>query len=846
MILRAKHLFVCLIAATALLGCPPSGPPPNLLILSPTQGEFVSGTSVIVTLDVAKSIGSTITVNGTPVVGAPNIGTIDVTVPIDPGQIFNPIIAEFSKGTIFIRRRVTIVAVDDINSHFVADGSLSSQAVGMRIGNTGLAQITPVVESLSAGSLDVSDLITGQNPIAQGSMAGINYTANAVEVGFGGFGMTTAATTGQIDMTISIDDFFVELDLELGFLGSCTLEISSSTTDITGGYDLQPLASAPSQVDVNLVTPVGVVLGGFNSQFVSGICNDPLIGDIVNLIMGPSQLQALVQDGFETSLGDPDGTGPQDSPLAAAIQTALAGIDIAGPLGAGLGGTFNAPIDQINEDVDGLTLVVDADIHQSTFHPEAPDLPGSLGLAETFPTFAATTPVGGLPYGMAFGISSTAMNQLLKAQIEGGLMIADLTEIDLGGFVLALTTTTMSAFVPELLGIYPGTDPFEIHLRPQMAPVFTGNPGPGGELAELAISALQIDLVHVPSGDIPVSMQVDVNLGINLDLAGGGLSFIAVVPPGASINVTITENEVGTNEGPLIATMQAIFPLLAGTLGDALGAFPFPSLLGMDIATVEISRLGTFLGVFADLLVVPTSEIQNVSSTDQSILVEGYHDGGCWIGEYRRRTSVLALGNTIKSNLKGMLGSDSGCTTNDQTWRAQNEYRVNFDIVGVAGEQWTLDIDHSILGAYTIYDESNLVGDGGGTAQFQSAVQGQILVDGIPQGTFDFNPNVTSLHHPVSGSAFDSIVDFSGSNATHLVGTGNAAIQLNFRFDMRAHSNSNVVFPAITGDEVAIRFGKNDTIDNNVTAGSDPGAGSRDIGADGHKDLVTLTAVPIP
>ncbi|MEO1237495.1 MAG: serine/threonine-protein kinase, partial [Planctomycetota bacterium] len=42
--------------------------------------------------------------------------------------------------------------------------------------------------------------------------------------------------------------------------------------------DLSPDPALPSTVDVNQVTTAAVTLGGFHSQFVSGVCNDPLIG----------------------------------------------------------------------------------------------------------------------------------------------------------------------------------------------------------------------------------------------------------------------------------------------------------------------------------------------------------------------------------------------------------------------------------------------------------------------------------------------------------------------------------------------------------------------------------------
>jgi hypothetical protein len=45
---------------------------------------------------------------------------------------------------------------------------------------------------------------------------------------------------------------------------------------------------------------------------------------------------------------------------------------------------------------------------------------------------------------------------------------------------------------------------------------------------------------------------------------------------------------------------------------------------------------------------------------------------------------------------------------------------------------------------------------------------------------------------------------------------------------------------------MAIRLGKNDTIDNNFTAGSYPGMGGRNIADDGHAAAIVLTSTPLP
>ena len=71
-------------------------------------------------------------------------------------------------------------------------------------------------------------------------------------------------------------------------------------------------------------------------------------------------------------------------------------------------------------------------------------------------------------------------------------------------------------------------------------------------------------------------------------------------------------------------------------------------------------------------------------------------------------------------------------------------------------------------------------------------------------------------------------------------------MQLDFSVGLSAFSDSRTAFPTCNGDEMAIRLGKNDTIDSNFTAGSYPGMGSRNIANDGHKVIVSLTSTPLP
>lgn len=819
-------------------------PGPQVLLDTPVHGTFLNGTSAAVAGRlVAPSRFASLTVNGAPVAVAANWST---TVPVDPAAIFNRIqvVGTLTNGAV-IRKFATVVVGDGVETGFVADGVPSPEAVAMRIADTGLGQIAPTVESLASGALDITGMVTSQNPIAQGSMSGIDYTANVVEVGFGGFGLDATPTPGSLDTTIEIDDFFLEIDLDLGWLGACTLEITTTTAAIGGSFDLAPLASDPSLVDVSLISPVSVTLGGFGSRFVSGICDDPVLGDIVNAIIGQGDIQQLMQDGFEENLGDPDGSGPQDSPLAEAIEDALAGVSIAGPVGDALGGVLDAPIASIVEDAAGITLTADAAFYATTVAPGAPDLPASYTVAETLPSFGATTPVQGLPYGMAFAISTSAMNQLLKTQIEGGLLQTEITEM----MGIPLTAGLLSLFIPSLASADPEA-PVVIRLRPTLAPVFTGEPGPAGELATLAIGALAVDLVFADTDEVFLRLEVDLEAGIDLAFTAAGLEFTLATPPAAAIDMTVVRNLVNADEPSLVNTFRSLFPMFAPELENAIEAFPIPSFLGLSLEPVEVARLsGGFLGLFANLVQQPTTHLENVVVTDLSS-GDFRQQGGCWLREWRHRLSSTTLGNTISANLRGMLGADAGCTTNDAQSDATLSYQIAFDVVAVAGEQWTLDLGHSIAGALDRisdgYNDGIGFQDGGGTATIPTPVTASYTITGQPNGSFSFTPSVTSISDGIGGPSSSQDAPFNGSASTVLQGTGNASVVITYQTTLQAFSNSNTAFPTANGDEMAIRLGKNDTIDDNFTAGGYPGMGGRNIAGDGHRATISLSSAPIP
>lgn len=65
----------------------------------------------------------------------------------------------------------------------------------------------------------------------------------------------------------------------------------------------------------------------------------------------------------------------------------------------------------------------------------------------------------------------------------------------------------------------------------------------------------------------------------------------------------------GTFTGVAVATLQSALPPLLEpvlpTLGSGLGAFPLPSFLGLALQSVEVSRTGGFLTLYANLAPAP-------------------------------------------------------------------------------------------------------------------------------------------------------------------------------------------------------------------------------------------------
>ncbi|MBN2621815.1 MAG: hypothetical protein JXA83_00545, partial [Acidimicrobiales bacterium] len=418
---RLAMIFAVLLGAA---GCDLGG-----MTLHPPEGTIVDTETVVVTGELPEDAlpGGEVVVND--VTGTfTDSHTWTAEIPMSPEGYVTVVRAVYTDpdGGRYVQNSALI------NGDKVDDGEFSPDGVGMRFTNTGLAGLGPVINDLAGSSFDISGLILAQDPLIPptDAGAGVTITGKAYEAGSSGVGIDAASTEAGVVTAIAVNDLYIGLDLQLSGLisGACKLELEVPTTTIDATFDLVPDAADASKVDVNQVGDPVVATEGVSYEFISGVCDPstPLLGSIIDSQAG-SAIEGTITDGFSNQLGDPDGAGPEDSPIAEAIETALAQISIAGSVGDAVKANLNAPFTQITEGGDAIDFRADADFF-STFGtgasdceqpPHAPDFTSSFDVPGAYPTLGGTTP-GGDPYGLGLVISSSAFNQLLSVMTECG------------------------------------------------------------------------------------------------------------------------------------------------------------------------------------------------------------------------------------------------------------------------------------------------------------------------------------------------------------------------------------------------------------------------------------------
>jgi hypothetical protein len=296
-------------------------------------------------------------------------------------------------------------------------------------------------------------------------------------------------------------------------------------------------------------------------------------------------------------LGDADGAGPADAPVAEAVEGALARLNLAGDIGGALGLRLDSTLQSVDEDPAGLGLRATEAFSAAEVAPEAPNLSGSVGFpGDGLGPLPSTTP-GGLPFDVAVGASASGFNQLLAGETERGLLNVDVAS--LGGVPLSLRA------LYDLVGasgLVTEDRPLAIALRPEVAPVVTPGPGPGGALGELVLHGYRATIRTTDDNAVLLELALDFRTGVGLGLGDAGLRFTFDPPAPEDLAVTITRNPNHLPESLVTGVFGQVTPQVFASVQDVLPSFPLPGFAGLGLAPVEIGRVSSGFVLFADLV----------------------------------------------------------------------------------------------------------------------------------------------------------------------------------------------------------------------------------------------------
>lgn len=586
----------CCSAACALESTP--CPPPAVVIDTPVHGTFSQAAQVTVSGHVTgvNWNDALLTLNGAPLVVAQD-GTFATSLAPDAARVFTPAFAHLTRqrdGAVATDRVVVIAGAAR------AAATAAGSGLALRLNDSTFDAIEPLLSSL-VPAIDLSAFLTPGTvllndvcylPLGSSCLGSIDLAiGSAPPPGIQGVSFNLDSQPNQVVAAITLEDLVLPLHVTsvTGAALDCAIELHAPATIFSGAYGLSPLLSDPTAVDVVQLGDIAVTTPGLTSTTT---CSGG-IGGLINGLVGPLFSQLLGTLG--APLNQADGNG--NTPIAGVLESVFATIDLGGVLGAGLGLDVDAPYAAIVEDAAGISFAADLTAAALTPVSGAPLLPSFLDVPETFPVFTADTPIGATPYGVASGISTAAINALLRAQTEQGLLRLSTTSIDLGAGAVPLTAGALATALPPFAGLAPAT-PLTLRLVPTLAPVLTGATPPGS-LAELRIGQLLLELVENPGVGETVHLRValDARFAADLSAGVGGLTFALDPPSGADLTAAVLANPLGVDPGSVAGLAPSIVGGLIPDLNAGLGTIPLPAVIG---ASLEVAR-NPYYTVFADL-----------------------------------------------------------------------------------------------------------------------------------------------------------------------------------------------------------------------------------------------------
>ncbi len=568
------------------------------------RGVYTSAATITFTGTVSVAdhdqLGS-VTVNGVP--AAVDGEHFSAEIPLDGAAILNAVLVEatYASGAV-LRERRTVVYGDGHTAQVLPAGAVIGGAVGLRINERSFSKLGPVVKGLTTidtASIAPTGTVFFDECITEVFVCTLSARAtSAAPPTIRDFSVALDSNQGNVRAVVTLSGMHVPIKVDVRIAGipaSCTMNVDAATITIDGNYTLQPSPTDPHVLDVNLVgrSPT-VTLGGVTHDFVGGVCSIPGIEQIVDLLL--PNVQDTMQTKLTSLLGDPDGTGPVDSPVADAVEGALAKLNIAGDIGGALGLELDSTLQSASPDPDGIGIGATAAFTATAVAPEAPDLPGSVAFpGEALGALPTTTP-DGRPFDVAVGASASGFNQLLAGETERGLLNVDVTSV--GGQPLTIKR------LYELIGaggLVTQDHPLAISLRPEVAPIVTTAAGPGGALGEMKLAGYRATIRTTDDDAVFLELVLDFRTGVGMALRNGGLAFTFAPPAAGDLVATITQNPNNLPDALVQQVFQQLSPQVFASVQDVLPSFPLPQFAGLDLSLVELGRVGSGFVLFADL-----------------------------------------------------------------------------------------------------------------------------------------------------------------------------------------------------------------------------------------------------
>lgn len=530
---------------------------PAVVITSPASGTITSGSSVTIAGQVIGDLSAAdvLLVAGQVTSFHPSTGAFSRLVTLSPAsvQIFEAEVQSIALGTqnadsvVILRGTAWPLGLRVPNANF------------NRLNNSGFDDVEGIIQAQLNSAFHPSNFL-GQSA-AGGTICQFSTGAKTVDARGAG------ANTAQAE--ISINNFHVKVCNISTPLGSCDGTYNANNVKITAQGNLEGVFVGPNQqlgITINNTSVIytgssGSLSGGFFCDFIGAFFADV-----------EAEFEAALTDAFTDE-------------LPPAINAALGGINISGPIGAALDVEIDALYTSIPEDAQGVTFILDSNITALHPVPDAPAITHTLIPSSTGnPILGPTIPSSGLSYDLGFCLTDGFLNRAMAAFMRQGMFNQSLSSVPIGGTNIPLTTGILQFITgdPSYSANCPGCD-VTLVLRPTAAAVARQPLGGEGGTVTLIVPNYRVDVV-VDDGGTPrtqLTALVTFTLPITLNASGA-----AINPTTGTLsvnNVKVTANPINANAAAFATAAQQLFPLAAGALGGLFGEISLPEFQGLTV-----------------------------------------------------------------------------------------------------------------------------------------------------------------------------------------------------------------------------------------------------------------------